>query len=103
MELKTGTRWRSTVCSTEVIVIRAPSSPVALWCGGRPMAPVAGDGPAAPAAEVDSPPPGVQLGKRYEHADSGLEVLCTKAGAGPLSLEGALLLPKEAKPLPSSD
>ena len=66
------------------------------------MAPASGS--ASTAATVnEGGVPGAQLGKRYEHTDSGLEVLCTKAGAGPLSLEGALLLPKEAKPLPSSD
>ena len=66
------------------------------------MAP-AQDGAPVAATPEEGPVPGAQLGKRYEHSDSGLEVLCTKAGAGPLSLEGALLRPKEAKPLPSSD
>ena len=35
--------------------------------------------------------------------DSGIELLCTKAGEGSLSLDGAPLPLKEAKPLPSSD
>jgi hypothetical protein len=45
----------------------------------------------------------VLLGKRYEHADLGVEVLCTKAGPGPLSIDGEVLTEKGAKPLPSSD
>jgi hypothetical protein len=46
---------------------------------------------------------GTLLGKRYADEDAGLEVLCTKAGKGSLSLSGAPLLVKQAKPLPSSD
>jgi len=37
MELRVGMRCRSVVCETEVIVVRAPSEPVELWCGGHPM------------------------------------------------------------------
>jgi len=44
-----------------------------------------------------------RLGKRYEDADTGLEVLCTKAGKGSLSLNGRALPVKAPKPLPSSD
>ena len=83
-------------------MVRAPSAPIVLWCGGRPMAPASDSGSTA-ATLNEGAVPGALLGKRYEDQDSGLEVLCTKAGAGPLSLEGVLLLPKEAKPLPSSD
>jgi hypothetical protein len=46
---------------------------------------------------------GTQLGKRYGGEDVALELLCTKAGEGALSI-GDLLLPvKGSKPLPSSD
>ena len=41
--------------------------------------------------------------KRYSNEEIGLEVLCTKAGTGTLTVNGAPLLPKEAKPLPASD
>jgi hypothetical protein len=44
---------------------------------------------------------GTLLGKRYVHED--LEVLCTKAGKGSLSVGGVRLPLKEAKPLPASD
>jgi len=46
---------------------------------------------------------GTQLGKRYADDSSGIEVLCTKAGEGTLTLDGERLEIKGAKPLPSSD
>jgi hypothetical protein len=46
---------------------------------------------------------GTLLGKRYADETIGLEVLCTKAGQGSLSLRDVALAIKEAKPLPSSD
>jgi hypothetical protein len=46
---------------------------------------------------------GTQVGKRYTDEVSGLELLCTKAGKGSLSLGSTPLLLKDAKPLPSSD
>ena len=45
----------------------------------------------------------VNVGKRYANEEIGLEVLCTKAGTGTLTVNGEVLLPKEAKPLPASD
>ena len=46
---------------------------------------------------------GSLIGKRFADADSGLELLVTKAGAGTLTLDGVAIPLKEAKPLPSSD
>jgi hypothetical protein len=43
------------------------------------------------------------LGKRYGHQAAGIEVLCTKAGQGGLSFNGAGLEMVAAKRLPSSD
>ena len=43
------------------------------------------------------------MGKRYADDKSGIELLCTKGGAGALFLNGEPLGLKEAKPLPSSD
>jgi hypothetical protein len=102
MDLKPGTRLTSGVCGTEVIVVRAPSSEVDLRCGGRSMVAKGG------AAEADAPldaqhSSGTELGKRYADAATGLEVLCTKAGEGSLSLGDEPLPLKDAKPLPSSD
>lgn len=53
--------------------------------------------PAPDAAE------GTILGKRYVLADVGLEVLCTKAGAGSLAFNDSPLAEQSAKPLPASD
>lgn len=101
MELKTGQRLQSSVCDTEVIVVRPPSSPVDLRCGNVPMVELGGPRDASRPAPPDGP--GSQLGKRYADEATGLEVLCTKAGAGTLSLGEVALGFKEAKPLPSSD
>lgn len=101
MDLKPGTRLRSQVCSTEVIVVRSPGQAVAVCCGGAPMVPV-GD-PAGEHALDTAHQSGTLLGKRYAADDTGIELLCTKAGEGSLSLDGTPLPVKDAKPLPSSD
>lgn len=102
MELRVGGRYRSAVCETQVIVVRAPTEPVALECGGSPML-VADDEAAASAVIDPAHTDGTAIGKRYADAEIGLEVLCTRAGAGSLTLAGEDLRLKEAKPLPSSD
>lgn len=101
MELRAGARMQSVVCESQVIVVKAPPGDVDLRCGGQPMIAV-GDKPV-----VGSPDPahhaGTLLGKRYADEEIGLEVLCTKAGEGSLTLGDVALALKEAKPLPSSD
>jgi hypothetical protein len=99
--LTPGLRLRSVCCETEVVVVRAPLEPIALECGGAPMAPLQAEVPTqALAAGCDG---GTQVGKRYAHDELGLELLCTKAGAGSLTLGGRPLDLKGAKSLPSSD
>jgi hypothetical protein len=101
--LKPGTRLRSTVCATEVMVIQAPATPVSLCCGGAPLAALgtpAASPAGAPAPGADG---GTQIGKRYVDAAGQLELLCTKPGAGTLAADGAPLAIKGARPLPSSD
>lgn len=101
MELKPGSRLKSTVCDTEVIVVKAPGGDVDLRCGGAPMAdPTAEVERAAPDAAASE---GTALGKRYVDDDETVEVLCTKPGTGSLGVGDALLKLKEAKPLPASD
>ena len=102
--LRPGMRLRSTACDTEVVVVRAPVEPIALECGGAPMAALDGfsDGDvrhSVDAAHAD----GTATGKRYAHDTLDLELLCTKAGDGSLAVGGTPLLMKGAKPLPSSD
>ncbi len=101
MDLKPGTRLRSQTCSAEVIVVRAPDGAVDLCCGGAPMVPVGDPVEERPLDAAHQS--GTLLGKRYADDGTGLELLCTKAGEGSLSLGGAPVLVKDAKPLPSSD
>ncbi len=102
MELKPGSRWKSAVCSAEVVVVRPPKLPVGLECGGHPMIPMASERPVGltPAADQCS---GVLMGKRYFDAELGLELLASKSGEGALAIDGKALAMKEAKALPSSD
>ncbi|MHB8671232.1 MAG: hypothetical protein ACYDAD_11880 [Acidimicrobiales bacterium] len=102
MELRAGSRLRSAVCETAVIVVRAPGEEVEVWCGGHPMVPIEAE--VGPVADIDpNQAGGTVLGKRYADEDLGLELLCTKAGKGSLSISGVPLALKEARPLPSSD
>jgi len=100
--LKPGARVHSAVCETEVIVVRAPADEIVLQCGGAEMLPI--DEPAAGGAALDAAfSGGTLLGKRYADEELGLELLCTKAGAGSLAVDGTPLEQKSAKPLPASD
>ena len=101
-QLKVGSRLRSAVCATEVIVIAAPSGDVDVRCGGVPMVGM-GEAPQAGAAIAADAAGGTALGKRYVAVSGDLELLCTKAGQGSLGLGSTPLVLKEAKPLPSSD
>jgi hypothetical protein len=100
--LKTGSRWKSVVCDTEVIVVRAPDVELTLECGGQPMVPIEEFERLVGHVDVDGAA-GAAVGKRYVDEDSALEVLCTKGGAGTLSAGGRVLALKDAKPMPSSD
>src|ERR671918_982906 len=102
MDIKVGARLRSTVCDTEVIVVRSPGGELDLRCGGHPMVAKDADAPSAgePKAGLDG---GTLVGKRYGDQERGLEILATKAGAGSLSMGDDPLPVKDAKPLPSSD
>lgn len=102
MDLKPGTRLRSAVCTTEVIVVKPPAGEITLTCGGAEMAPVGAEvSGGSPASGLDG---GTELGKRYTSTtDDALEVLVTKAGAGTLADGDAPLVLKQARALPSSD
>ena len=102
MELKPGSRWRSAVCDAEFVVVRPPKTAATLECGGAPLLP---HGSARPegSAVAEAHSAGSQAGKRFADAESGLEVLCTKAGAGSLSIDGRAIGATQAKKLPASD
>jgi hypothetical protein len=102
MDLKPGSRWKSAVCDTEVVVVRASGSAVSLECGGHPMVAHGAEKPAGLAVSPDHSA-GTQPGKRFADDASGCELLCTKGGAGSLSVDGRPIGAKEAKKLPASD
>lgn len=102
MQVKPGTRLKSAVCTTEVIVVRAPKDDIDLRCGGQAMTPF-GQGQGGSGSVDPTHASGTLLGKRYAAEAAGLELLCTKGGEGSLSLGEDPILQKDAKPLPSSD
>ncbi|SDD83551.1 hypothetical protein SAMN05444678_12517 [Sphingomonas sp. YR710] len=96
--MKSGTKLKSAVCDTEVMVIRCGDGTIE--CGGAPMA------EAKPAdAGTISPDhaAGAMIGKRYVDAGGSFELLCVKSGKGTLAVNGVALEVKSAKPLPASD
>jgi hypothetical protein len=101
-QLKVGSRLRSVVCSTEVMVVAAPQGDVEVSCGGATMIDVAQEPPQGISISPDAAK-GTAMGKRYVNEAGDVEILCTKPGEGSLGVGGALLQPKDAKPLPSSD
>jgi len=102
MQLRVGSRWRSAVDDTQVVVVRAPEGEVSLTCGGHPMVPADGQ-PTAGLTISEGHEGSTALGKRYADPGAGLELLCVKAGTSALALNGAELPLKSAKPLPASD
>jgi hypothetical protein len=100
--MRIGMRLKSTVCTTEIIVVRTSKEDLDLRCGGSPMVPLdAKIGEfAGPAATFAS---GTMLGKRYVAGDFGLEVICSSAGAGSLSVGDQPLEVMKPRLLPSSD
>ncbi len=100
-EIKVGARLKSNVCDSEVMVISCADSSAEITCGGAAMIDASAD---ACGGDVDAAhAEGTTLGKRYVNAAGDLELLCVKAGAGSLAVNGEALVLKDAKPLPSSD
>lgn len=96
--MKPGTKLKSSVCDTEVMVIRAGDG--AIECGGAPMAEAR---PEALGILDSSHANGTLIGKRYVDTAGTFELLCVKPGKGSLAVDGTALIVKEAKPLPASD
>jgi len=102
MQIKTGARYRSQVCDTELIVVRPLPGDVDLTCGGHPLIDLKAEPTVGLTLKQDADA-GNALGKRYTDGDRQLELLVTKAGRGTLAVGGQPLVVKEAKPLPASD
>jgi hypothetical protein len=102
MKVAAGSRWKSAVCATEVVVMKGAQQDLELQCGGVAMVAMSAER-AAGAAPVAGHDGGTLLGKRYGDEASGLELLCTKGGAGALSYDGQALVIRAVKALPSSD
>ena len=102
MQLKPGLRLESATCDAQVVVVKAPAggADVDLRCGGEPMRELGTGGDRLPISAEGDP---TVLGKRYADEELGLEVLCSAAGTGTLTVGTTPLLLKGAKPLPSSD
>lgn len=96
--MKPGTKLKSAVCDTEVMVIKG--SNLEVCCGGKPMSEAAPEAKSDPDAAFSE---GTKVGKRYVDADNTVELLCVKPGKGSLSIDGTALHIKDSKPLPSSD
>jgi hypothetical protein len=96
--MKPGTKLKSAVCDTEVMVVRAADA--VIECGGLPMAE---ERPAERKPVNPAFAEGTKIGKRYVNAAGTIELLCVKAGQGSLSIAGDALKTKDAKPLPASD
>ena len=101
MELKAGARLASITCDTQVVVVKAPSGDVDVRCGGESMVPLGEESARKDLAADEAE--GTLAGKRYTNEDGSIELLCTKAGAGSISVDGQRVSLKDAKPLPSSD
>ncbi|MET0180636.1 MAG: hypothetical protein ABW203_06055 [Novosphingobium sp.] len=96
--MKPGTKLKSGVCDTEVMVIRSGEG--SIECGGTAMSEAKPDAPGTLSAEHSG---GTLMGKRYVDADGKFELLCVKPGKGSLAVNGTPLSIKDAKPLPASD
>jgi hypothetical protein len=96
--MKPGTKLKSAVCDTEVMVIRSGTGTIE--CGGAPM----GEARTGTPGAIDpGHANGTLMGKRYVDTGGSFELLCVKPGKGSLAVDGVALVIKEAKPLPASD
>src|SRR5580692_5693234 len=97
VQLRAGMHLVSVVSPASVIVLRAPKKDVEVCCGGVAMA--AADNIARDIeVQATGNGNGLILGKRYAHESSELEFLCTRAGAGELTVDGEPFILKDAKP-----
>lgn len=101
MAFRAGVRFYSQVDSTELIAVHGSDDAPVPDCGGLPMSlePVT----APQTANSGVAGAGAQIGKRYGDEETGIELLCVKSGAEPITLNGRALKALAAKVLPASD
>jgi len=99
MKLRVGQTLRSAVDATALLVVRCPDQELTVTCGGLEMLQEQPAGRLAGGQDG----PGAQLGKRYTADAVDIELLCVKAGQHQVTVDGAPIVPKSAKPLPASD
>jgi hypothetical protein len=102
MKLKVGQILASITDATTVVVIRASHDEVLLTCGDLEMVDPKANESATQLATADTGE-GLQLGKRYVDASNAVELLCTRAGERPVTINRMPLTLKTTKPLPASD
>lgn len=103
VELRPGTRLKSAVDATEVIVVKPPNDSAAkIRCGGTEM--ILATDTSTPRGTIDPAAAGGSLlGKRYIDEATDLELLCTRPGDGTLTVEARDLQIKAAIALPTTD
>jgi hypothetical protein len=103
VELRPGTRLKSAVDGTEVIVVKPPNdSGARVYCGGAEM--LFATDTATPRGTPDPAAAGGSLlGKRYVDEVTETELLCTRPGDGTLGVDGRDLQIKPAIALPTTD
>lgn len=99
VNVKPGTRFKSAVCDTEFMVVKGTGD-IDLRCGGSTVL-ASGETGGGELSEGYSD--GCLIGKRYVDQEASVELLCTKGGAGSLSVGDQILTIKQAEALPSSD
>lgn len=99
--LKSGSRLKSQVDGTQVIVVRAPADDIDLRIGGHPA--IEFTATAAEGLELQPSGEAALLGKRYTRSENDLELLVTKADSAALTIGETALIIKDSKPLPASD
>ncbi len=98
MELKVGSRIKCLKTSAEFMVVKLGDG--TLTNSGQELVLSTSEENSENNSSLDGP--GNVLGKRYE-SESGIIVLCTKAGAGIISCDGKPMTEVKPKRLPSSD
>lgn len=96
---KPGTKLTSTVCKTQIMALRIPTTELEITCGGAPMQ----VGEPSELGTISGENTGSLVGKRYVDEGESMEFLCTRGGDGSVSVNGVALVVKQAKQLPSSD